>query len=107
MALNRWTTAFLLLSVGLLIAWPWVVGPAPNSNIRAVLIQHGLRMVVYFGIVCTSFLVTAYLALLVARQTRREYMEDTVDNFKHLVEGSLRDHERPRTLDDDAAGDRP
>ncbi|MBV6458002.1 MAG: hypothetical protein HONBIEJF_01124 [Fimbriimonadaceae bacterium] len=97
MRLKIWTTAFFLTGVVLLVGWPWIVGPKPaDTATKQELARYGLRVLMYFGLTATVFLVTAILALLVMRRTRKEFLEESGKNLQGLIESTLEDHAQKR-----------
>lgn len=96
MRLKIATTIFLTAGVLLLLAWPIAIGPKPDQGSQKDLAMYALRILIYFGITATTFLVTAILALLLVRQARKEFAQQAKENLKGLIEGTLRDHERKR-----------
>lgn len=92
-----WTTGTLVFGLLLLGAWPWILGPRPPADSpRVELAQYGLRVLIYFGVTCLAFLTAALLAWRLARQTREAFRAELRANLDDLVEGTLRDHDRPR-----------
>lgn len=96
MRLKIATTSFLIAGVLLLLAWPFAIGPKPVQASQKELAEYALRILIYFGITATTFLVTAILALLLVRQARRDFAKEAKENLKGLIEGTLRDHDRKR-----------
>jgi len=87
------TTISLIISVGLLIAWNWAVGPQPASGAPKPELQaYGKRLATHFGLTTGAWLLTATLAMLTARQARYELLREAKKNIAELMEGSLRDH---------------
>lgn len=91
MKLKIATTACFIAGMLLLLLWPLLMGPRPSGNARAVAL-YASRLLAYFSVTATLFLVTAVLALLVVRAARRAYVEEATSNLKDLVEGSLQSH---------------
>jgi type VI protein secretion system component VasK len=95
MRLKFWTTAFMALGIGLLLALPWLVGPRPPQAAgQQAMVDYGLRVIAYFTVTCLVFLVAAFLAWRLVRAAREEFAKRRVENLRDLVEGALRDHER-------------
>ena len=99
----RWlkivTTGLLVAGLGLLIAWPWIVGPRPvgaakTEAERKELARYGLKALSYFAVTTSAFLGAAAGAVLIIRRTRREFVDHEKQIVRGLVEGSLKDHER-------------
>jgi len=51
-----------------------------------------MRLLFYISGACVCFLLTAFLAILVIKQTQREFMDRQRVNVTELIEGTLRDH---------------
>lgn len=97
MRLKIWTTACFLTGTALLVGWPWIVGAKPEENaVKQELARYGIRVLMYFGLTATVFLVTAILALLVMRRTRQEFLEESGKNLQGLIESTLEDHAQKR-----------
>ncbi|MBS1712847.1 MAG: hypothetical protein JST30_00775 [Armatimonadetes bacterium] len=95
MRLKVLTTGFLVTGIVLMLCWPIVVGAKPPVDAgRPRLVQWGRRAILYFGVTAGVWVGTAFSALLLARQTRKEFLLSEKANLTGLVEGALRDHER-------------
>lgn len=93
MRLKIATTTSLLLGLMLLAAWPWVVGSRPPAEApRKELADYLTRFVWYMGATVMTFVVTAFLAILVMRRAREEYREASMRNLEALIEGTRQDH---------------
>lgn len=93
MRLKIATTALLIFGLALLLLWPWVVGPRPPADApKPELAAFAVRLMIYMGATILTFAVTAALALLVARQARKQYREEALANLRELIEGTLKDH---------------
>lgn len=93
MRLKVLTTTLVVFGLLLLLAWPIAVGPRPAPNApRRLKTEWGQRVLVYFGVTSGTWLATAASALLLARQARRQYLNQESHNLKSLIEGTLRDH---------------
>lgn len=93
MRLKIATTISLICGIALLVAWPFVVGERPGDvATKKELARYGIRLLTYFGVTTFVFLMTALLAVLLVRQTRREFVEDVKENVDDLVQGTLSDH---------------
>jgi hypothetical protein len=86
--------AFAALTFAVLIGWPAIVGKPPKGAPRRELKQYARKAEVAFGVMVGSFLVTTVLAGLVVRQYRQEFMQESAENLKMLVEGTLEDHRK-------------
>ncbi len=93
MRLKVLTTAFLVLGLLLMLAWPIVVGPRPDRGADRVLqARWGQRVLLYFGATAGTWVVVAGLAWLTVRQARREILELERQNVRSLIEATLKDH---------------
>jgi len=90
----KWaTTVCLVFGILLMFSWPFFLGPRPPRNApKLELAEYAQKYLLLFGITAFVFLLTAVFALLLVRQTRRDYLEQTRVNLQELVEGTLRDH---------------
>lgn len=95
MRLKVLTTTAFVFGLLCLLLWPLLLGPRPGPGAsRQDLARYGLRFLTYYGVTSAAFVATAVFAVLLARQTRREYLERTRENLQDLIEGTLRDHGR-------------
>ncbi|MCW5939748.1 MAG: hypothetical protein KF884_00515 [Fimbriimonadaceae bacterium] len=58
--------------------------------------EWGARALALFGATTAVWLTVAGLAILVARRARQEFLEQSQENLKTLMEESLKDHGRDR-----------
>ncbi|MFQ3586152.1 MAG: hypothetical protein SNJ74_02345 [Fimbriimonadaceae bacterium] len=102
MGLRIATTACFLAGIGLLGAWPWLVGNRPSGPevSRAMLEAYAVRLSVYMVAILLLFFLTAVFALLTVRRARLEYRDQARANLQELIEGTLRDHERKARPDE-------
>lgn len=99
MRLKVLTTIGVIVGVGLVLSWPWVMGPRPDpteENKRAVA-DYAMRLLVYFGATALVWLGVAILALIMVRQARKQFVVEEKALVKELVEGTLKDHERKKS----------
>ena len=94
MFLKVLTTAFVVCGLALLFAMPALVGARPEGGDKLELAQYGTRLLTFFLVTSTVWLGAAICAVVLARRTRREYLERQRENLTGLIEGALRDHER-------------
>ena len=94
MFLKVLTTALVLLGLAMLLAMPFVVGERPAEHDRLALAQYGERTLAYFAVACFTWVAAAGCAVALMRRARREYLESQRENLSHLIEGTLKDHER-------------
>lgn len=93
MRLKILTSTFLVAGVLLMLAWPFAVGARPPVDATSALkVMWGKKALVYFLLTASTWLMTAMSAFLLARQSRKEFLEQERDNLKALIEGTLRDH---------------
>lgn len=78
----------------MLIGWPVLVGLPPKGATRHVLIQYAVRSEIWFWVLIISFLLATIFAALVVRQSRQEYLSESADNLRALIEGTLEDHRK-------------
>lgn len=82
----------------MLVCWPWLVGTRPPSSApRHEIAQYGMRLLFYLSGVCLLFLLTAFLAILVIKQTQRDFLDRQRTNVSELIEGTLRDHGKDKS----------
>ena len=97
MLLKILTTTFLVFGVLLLVAWPFVIGPQPDSELgKNVLADYALKMAVYIFVLSVAWMVAAVCAWLLTRKLRRELADRQVENMQGLAEGTLKDHGRKK-----------
>ena len=95
MRLKILTTTLLVTGFLLMLLWPVAVGQRPPEDAeRVVQARWGQQVLIYFGVTASVWLSTAMSALLLARQSRREFLEQEKENLKSLIEGTLHDHDR-------------
>lgn len=93
MRLKIATTSCLIFGALLLLAWPWVVGIRPGKGApRAELAAYASRFMWYVTATVLTFVVTAFLAILVMRRAREQYREASMRNLETLLEGVREDH---------------
>lgn len=91
------TTGFFLFGLLMMLGWPFFLGQRPGDGAtKEELANFGMRGLIYFGVTAGAFLISAILAIRLARLTRQRYADEAKDNLKELVEGSLRDHGRDK-----------
>ncbi|MBL8060296.1 MAG: hypothetical protein JNK63_06230 [Chthonomonas sp.] len=96
MRLNVVTTSLLIFGVLLLLCWPIALGGRPSPDApRAELANWGARALTYFLLTSMAFLSAAFGAVLIMRRNRREFLVEAKQNVRDLIEGSLKDHEKP------------
>ena len=88
------TTALVLLGLAMLVGLPFVLGERPPEDDQVALARYGAWLLTYFGVTCLVWLSAAMGAVFVARNARRQLVDDQKENVRTLVEESLRDHGR-------------
>jgi hypothetical protein len=95
MRLKLATTTLLVFGLFLLVSWPWSVGRAPSREAPVEeRLAYAKRLAFFVSGTVVVFGATGILALLVARQARKELREEAMANLKELLEGTLQDHGR-------------
>ena len=95
MRLKVLTTTLVVCGLLLMLLWPVAVGPRPQEDASKIeQARWGQQVLIYFGTTASIWLSTAMSALLVMRQSRREFLEQERQNLKSLIEGTLNDHDR-------------
>ncbi|MEQ1821451.1 MAG: hypothetical protein ABL949_02980 [Fimbriimonadaceae bacterium] len=87
------TNALMIFGVILMFGIPFVwirkpVGTAPIHDRRVFAVTLTIYMMVMF-LVLAAVILCAYLVL---RKQREEFQQQSLDNLKELVEGTLSDH---------------
>ncbi len=100
MRLKATTWALATLTVLLLLGWPVLVGLPPKGATRAMLGQYAWKSEIWFIALIVCFLGTTVFAALVVRQSREEYLRESEENLKLLIEGTLSDHRKKRGTED-------
>jgi MFS superfamily sulfate permease-like transporter len=91
------TTAFFILGLVLLLAWPWIVGARPSAEAsKPEQVAYAVRFVTYISGLLLVFFTTSICAWLLARKRRMEFQKESLDNLKDLIEGTLHDHGRTK-----------
>lgn len=94
MFLKVLTTAFVVCGLALVLAMPTLVGARPPDEDQLALAQYGTRLLTFFTFTSMVWIGAAVSAVVLARRTRMEYLEQQHHNLASLIEGTLRDHER-------------
>jgi hypothetical protein len=84
----------------MMLGWPQFVGLPPKHAPKPVLKAYAVRLTVSAGVLLISFFGTAVTAALVMRQTREEYLRESAENLKMLIEGTLQDHRKKSGADE-------
>ena len=95
MRLKVVTTAFVVIGLLLLIGWPFFLGERPGDEAtRLARAEFASRLLIYFAVTCFVWLSAAFCAVMLMRQTRKEFLEEERDNVKELIEGMRKDHQQ-------------
>ena len=92
MLLRGVTTFFLVLGLFLAFAFPWFVGPKPQSH--AALGPYSVKFGIYVLALLACFIAACICALLLVRKAREAYREESRHNLEFLIESSLRTHQK-------------
>lgn len=77
------------------LVWPFFLGARPAADgPRKALADYAVKLLIYFGVTSLVWLMVAIFALLLLRQTRRQFANTRKEMVEDLVEGTLKDHER-------------
>jgi hypothetical protein len=76
----------------MVVGWPWLLGPSPNSDAASEMKLRYLEKsgTLIFGIV-TCLVCAGFGAAMIARVAREEYSEMKQANLKELIEGTQSD----------------
>lgn len=97
------TTALIIFSIAMLLAYFWIVGPKPPEGApRAEQIAFLRRGAIFIGIEAIALILSIIGSYLVARKARHEYREQSQRNMEALLEATLRDHAKTKGQDADA-----
>ena len=95
MRLKVLTTALVIFGVILMLCWPLIVGERPPADAGTkILAAFGQRMMIYFLITVGVWMSVAVLAVVIARQTRDQFLAEERENLNKLIEGTLHDHNK-------------
>lgn len=82
------TTACILIGVLMIVAWPWLLGPAPKrGQPKAEFLSYTQRSSAYLAGMCLCLVGSTVGSILIVRKTKRDYAEQTRDNIRKLVAG--------------------
>lgn len=86
------TTILLIFGLAMMLAWPAMVSHIPE---HAALIQRKrllLRYTIYFSTLISDFFATMVCAWVLVRRARLQAIEESRENLRLLIEGTLHDH---------------
>jgi hypothetical protein len=93
MWLKLFTTAMMVFAVAILFLSGMIVGhKPPASSPRAEKIAYLRRSAVYVGAEGLSLIGALVGAWMIVRRAKADFRAHTEQNFKSLLEGTLRDH---------------
>lgn len=93
MWLKAITTTLIVFSIGMLFAYPWLVGVRPpKGRPKIEQVQYLRRGAIYIGVEAAALIGAIGGAYLVARRARRDFLELSRINMEALLEATLRDH---------------
>lgn len=84
-------------SVILMVGWPVLIGTPPKGGTKAEMARYALKAEIYFPLVMVFLLATVIFAYLVGRRAREQYLTESAENLKTLIEGTLEDHRKHET----------
>ncbi|HTQ12043.1 MAG TPA: hypothetical protein VMI31_18415 [Fimbriimonadaceae bacterium] len=87
---------FAALTAVLLVGWPFFAGLPRKGAPRSVVAVYASRNEIWLAALVLSFLLLAVFAAMVVRRTRQEYAQESAENLRRLVEGTLEDHRKRR-----------
>lgn len=95
MRLKIATTFFLCLGLAMAIAWPWILGKTPpkTAPIRTKQVYLA-RSGIYFIAILGTFTITSFLALMIIRRQREEFVEERHSMVESLIEETMNDHRK-------------
>lgn len=105
MRLKAVVTSLVIFGILLLAMWPWLLGNPPKKpaeptsskisrQYRDKQVRYLTKSAFYISTLLLTFFSATVCAWLLVRQARNEYLMNTSDNLKELIEGTLKDHEK-------------
>lgn len=91
-ALKTLTTVLLLFGLLLMISWPAMVSHMPDHGSIRVRERLLLRYTLYFTLLVVDFFATMVCAWILVRRARQQALEDSRENLRLLIEGTLHDY---------------
>ena len=86
------TTALLIFGLLLMLFWPAMIGHLPTHATAAARKYLLLRYTLYFTTLVTDFFATMVCAWVLLRRARIQALEESRENLRMLIEGTLNDH---------------
>jgi hypothetical protein len=94
------TTFLIIVSIGMLFGYLWIVGPQPAVNApRQEKIEFLRRWAVFIGVEAVALIGSIVGAYMIARRARQEFRELSQRNMEALLEATLRDHAQKKGTD--------
>ena len=100
MLLRILTTFFILFGMILTFGFPWLLRTRPHNANRVALEHYSVLFGSYLIITMLCFVAAAVCAVLMVRQVRDSYRQQSRQNLEELVESALRQHKKPGASDD-------
>jgi len=93
--LRALTGAFVLFSLALMVAYPWILGPKPTTKLQL----HGfaIRYLIYLTVIVCALLAAGFTSILILRKAREEYRLEKEELMRQLLEATLRDQQKGRS----------
>ena len=85
---------FVALTAVLLLGWPAFAGLPPKGASRAVVAGYATRTEYWLAALIVSFLALVVFSALVVHRMRQEFVQESAENLRRLVEGTLQDHKK-------------
>jgi hypothetical protein len=77
-----------------MILWPVLLGLPPKHPTRQELARYALRAEIYVPLILVSLFATAVSSAFLMRAARLQFIEESSENLRQLVEGTLQDHRK-------------
>ena len=91
-ALKTLTTILLIFGLLLMRYWPAMIGHVPDHASMLERKRLLLRYTIYFTLLVTDFFATMVCAWVLVRRARIQAIEESRENLRLLIEGTLHDH---------------
>lgn len=93
-ALKVLTTVLLLVGLCLMLGWPAMLHNLPQGGHLSLLARKQIlvRYTLYFSLLVIDFFATMVCAWVLVRRARAQAIEDSKENLRLLIEGTLHDH---------------
>lgn len=94
--LKVWLTTLLITGMVLLLSFPWILRAMPRNGPRREKAQFAILFTTYSITLLLIFFAIVLLAWLIVRKQREVYRQESMENLRTLIEGTLQDHEKPK-----------